>query len=302
MKRRAALIALPGFAAGCASLASRKPEVRDPPRALPLAHVPGGSRLALVLSGGSARGFAHIGVIAALEGAGIRPDLVVGTSAGSLVGALYASGMDAAALERVSREADGALVGDADWWRLLRLKSLGLFTGHALHAFVARHVGARPIEGMPIPFAAVATDMYSGAAAAFTHGDTGRAVHASCAIPGVFEPVEIGARLYGDGGLSSPLPARIARALGARVVVAVDVVYPPADSAAPRNPLDLLFQTFLIQTWRLKEAELAAADIIVRPDIPVTGRQYGFKDRLMLIAAGEAAGRAVVGAVRAALK
>lgn len=118
----------------------------------------------------------------------------------------------------------------------------------------------------------------------------------------MFEPVAVGARLYADGGLSSPLPARIARALGARVVVAVDVVYPPADNAAPRNPLDLLFQTFLVQTWRLKEVELPAADIVVRPEIPATGGQYGFKDRLMLIAAGEAAGRAAIDAVRAALK
>ncbi|MBL8386128.1 MAG: patatin-like phospholipase family protein, partial [Burkholderiales bacterium] len=106
MKRRAALVALPALAAaGCATVVpQRMPEVRDPPRALPLARPVGGDRLALVLSGGSARGFAHLGVIAALENAGIRPDLVVGTSAGSIVGALYASGMDAAALERTSRE------------------------------------------------------------------------------------------------------------------------------------------------------------------------------------------------------
>ncbi|MBL8383220.1 MAG: hypothetical protein JNM90_09110 [Burkholderiales bacterium] len=119
---------------------------------------------------------------------------------------------------------------------------------------------------------------------------------------GVFEPVAVGARLYADGGLSSPLPARIARGLGARVVVAVDVVYPPADNAAPRDPLDLLFQTFLVQTGRLKESELAAADLVVRPDIPATGGQYGFKDRLMLIGADEAAGRAAVEMVRAAIR
>ncbi len=302
MNRRQALSSLAaGMTAGCSTLPLRMPTVTAPPRAAPLAKAPGGNALALVLSGGSARAFAHIGVIAVLEGAGFRPDLIVGASAGSIVGALYASGMSAAQVETVSRLADGALVGDADWLRLLRLRSLGLYAGNALHAFVDRHVGNRLIEAMPIPFAAVATNLGSGAPVAFTHGDAGHAVHASCAIPGVFEPVEIEGRLYVDGGLASPLPVRIARRLGARAVIAVDVVYPPADSGTPRSPLDMMFQTFLVQTWRLKETEIGDADLVIRPDIPGTGSQYGFKDRLMLIAAGEAAARAALPEIRVAL-
>ena len=221
------------LSAGCAYLpvSSRMPEVSDPPRAAPLAKPVGGRGLALVLSGGSARGFAHIGVIKVMEQAGIRPDLIVGTSAGGIVGALYASGMNAGQLEVASREARDILAAETDWQRVLRFENLGLFTGNSLHAFVSRHTGGRTLENLPLPFAAVATDLGSGQAAAFTRGDAAHAVHASSAVPGVFEPVEIHGKLYSDGGLSSPLPARIARQLGGRIVVAVDVVYPPADSA-----------------------------------------------------------------------
>ena len=286
---------------GCAFLTTRMPEVGDPPHASPFEKPLGGRGLALVLSGGSARGFAHIGVIKTLEEAGIRPDLIVGTSAGSIVGALYASGMRATELEAVSHQANGVFTLDTDWSRLLRLKSLGLLTGNALHGFVGQHVGHRPIEKMPVPFAAVATDLGSGSAVAFTRGDAGHAVHASCAVPGMFEPVEIQGKLYADGGLSSPLPARIARQLGARIVIAVDVIYPPADSGALRSPLDVMFQTFLVQTYRLKEAEIGASDLVIAPDIPGTASQYGFSDRAMLIAAGEAAARRALPAMRALL-
>lgn len=286
---------------GCAFITTRMPEVSDPPHAAPLATPLGGHAMALVLSGGSARAFAHIGVIKVFEEAGIRPDLIVGTSGGSIVGALYASGMRAAGIEALSRRADGVFTSDADWSRLLRLKSLGLLAGNALHGFVGEHVGHRPIEKMPIPFAAVATDLGSGNAVAFTRGDAGHAVHASSAVPGVFEPVEIQGKLYADGGLSSPLPVRIARQLGARIVIAVDVIYPPADSGTLRSPIDVMFQTFLVQTYRLKETEISAADLVIAPHIPVTSSQYGFKDREMLIAAGEAAARRALPAVRALL-
>ena len=282
--------------------ASRMPKVSDPPRALPLATPVGERGLALVLSGGSARGFAHIGVIKVLEQAGIRPDLIVGTSAGGIVGALYASGMNAAQLDAAARGARNIFSAETDWQRVLRFETLGLFTGNALHAFVSSHTGHRPLEQMRIPFAAVATDLGNGHAAAFTYGDTAHAVHASSAVPGVFEPVEIHGRLYTDGGLSSPLPARIARQLGGRIVVAVDVVYPPADSPRPRSPLGVMFQTFLVQTWRLKEMEIDAADLVITPDIPVTTNQYGFDDRGMLIAAGEKAARGALPALRALLK
>lgn len=298
-----ALLALQGCAWMTQLVPSRDaPAVAHPPQAAALRGPPGVRGLALVLSGGAARGFAHVGVIKVLEEAGVRPDMIVGTSAGSIVGALYASGMTAPQLEAVAAQARDVFSPDMDWRRVLRFESLGLFTGDSLFTFVNRQVGDRRIDEMPIPLVVVATDLGSGAAIAFTRGDAGRAVQASCAIPGVFEPVEIQGRLYADGGMSSPLPARIARELGARVVVAVDVVYPPTHSARPRSPLGVMFQTFLVQTHRLKEVELGIADLVIAPDIPGTENQFGFDDRAMLIAAGESAARRALPALRALLE
>jgi NTE family protein len=292
--RRRALLAAPALlTTGCAWLPSVLPTSHPPvihaPRAGPLAKPPGGSSLALVLSGGSARGFAHVGVLAALERGGVRPDLLVGASAGALVAALYASGMGAGRLLAISGEADASLLRDADWMRVLRLRALGVVAGNALHRFVAARIGDRRLEEMAIPLAVVATDLSTGAAVPFTQGDAAHAVHASCAIPGVFEPVEVAGRLHVDGGLSSPLPVDIARRLGARHVVAVDVVYPPTESAPPASPVDVLFQTYLVQTYRLKEHEIGRADLVIRPPIAPTAGQLGIADRATLIAAGEAA-------------
>ncbi len=200
------------------------PHVAHDPIAGPLAKPVAPRGLALVLSGGSARGFAHIGVIKVLEEAGIRPDLVVGASAGAIIATLYASGKSAAEMEAISRQAEGAMAGETDWLRLIRARSLGIRAGNGLHAFIAQQIGNRMIENMPIPLAVVATDLSTGAASAFTRGDAGHAVHASCAIPGAFEPVRVAGRLHADGGLASPLPVSIARTLGARKVIAIDVI------------------------------------------------------------------------------
>ena len=288
--------------AGCTWLYPKEmPPVTHVPTAAPLVKPIAPRGLALVLSGGSARGFAHIGVIKVLEQAGIRPDLVVGTSAGAIIGTLYASGKSGREIEAISREADGAMAGDTDWLRLIRLKSLGLRAGNALHAFIGKRIGNHSIEDMAIPLAVVATDLASGTATAFTRGDAGHAVHAACAVPGVFEPVDIGGRKYADGGLSSPLPVEIARKLGARIVIAVDVIYPPTDSPPPGSALDVLFQTFLVQTFRLKEHEIGQADLVIAPEMH-TIAQYGFKDREQLIAAGEAAARAALPKIQALLR
>ena len=289
---------------GCVWLFPKEmPPVTHVPTAAPLVKPIAPRGLALVLSGGSARGFAHIGVIKVLEQAGIRPDLVVGTSTsvGAIIASLYASGKSAREIEAISREADGAMAGDTDWLRLIRLQSLGMRAGNALHAFIGKQIGNRSLEDMPIPLAVVATDLASGGATAFTRGDAGHAVHASCAVPGVFEPVDIGGRLYADGGLSSPLPVEIARKLGARTVIAVDVIYPPADSPPPGSALDVLFQSFLVQTFRLKEHEIGQADLVIAP-VMHTITQYGFKDREHLIAAGEAAARAALPKIRELLR
>jgi NTE family protein len=217
-------------------------------------------RLALALGGGAARGFAHVGVIAALEHAGLIPDLVVGTSAGSLVGALYASGMNAKALADLSRNMDEVSLGD---WNV---GSRSVLKGEALQALVNQAVKGRKIEAFPKPFAAVATDLFNGKMKIFLSGDAGLAVRASSSVPSVFAPVTIDGRDYVDGGLSSPIPVSVCRALGASVVLAVDISAKPSFQPTDTLP-QVLLQTFAIMGQNLAAGELRLADVVVTPDI-----------------------------------
>ena len=217
-------------------------------------------RLALALGGGAARGFAHVGVIEVLERAGIRPDLVVGTSAGSLVGALYCGGLDPTALRQAAMSLEEGTLGD--WSLTVR----GVLRGRALQDTVNRLVGGRTIERFRVPFAAVTTDLYNGELRLLRQGDAGLAVRASSAVPGVFEPVSIGGREYVDGGVVSPVPVRVARSLGAELVVAVDISAKPKFQETD-SLVRVLLQTFAIMSQRLASAELREADVVVVPAI-----------------------------------
>ena len=202
--------------AGCQTAPQLPPPavpVEPPPAAAP-PPPPKPPRIGLALGGGAARGFAHIGVIQALEESGLRPDLVVGTSAGSLVAALYASGKRPAELVQLADAMDESAI--TDW----AFPGRGLIRGEALARFVREHTGGRTIEAMAVPLGIVATDLDSGAPILFQRGDTGMAVRASSAVPAVFQPVRIGAREYVDGGLVSPVPVRFARQMGAELVIA----------------------------------------------------------------------------------
>ena len=237
--------------------------------------------IALALGGGAARGFAHVGVIKALEARGIFPDIVVGTSAGSLVGALYASGMTGIELNRVALTMDEATVSD---WALL---SRALFKGAALQEYVNRAVGNRPIESFKRRFAATATDLASGELMVFERGNVGQAVRASSAVPGVFEPVRIGSREYVDGGLVTPVPVRVARRMGADIVIAVDISARPANGD-PTGVLSMLLQTFAIMGQTISALEIPLADVVLRPDLGAT-RSTDFAARNASILAGEQA-------------
>jgi NTE family protein len=256
-----------------------------------VAHRPldlGRDPVALVLSGGSARGFAHIGVIKVLEANGLRPDIVVGVSAGSMIGAFYASGMSAAQLEHAASRLDLSLFNDLTLPALFFLPGeLGLIRGDKLQEFVARQAGNRDIETLPLRFAAVATDLQHGTPVIFNSGDTGLAVRASSSVPVIFTPAEFGGRRYADGQLVSPLPIAAARALGAKVVIAVDATFPPGD-AFLANPLSVLFQSLTIATQRIKENELPGATLVITPAMH-TSSQFSISDRKMLIDAGETA-------------
>ncbi len=209
--RLSAASAVAAGLAGCQTAPPAALPVQVPPpiAAAPPPTPPRPPRIGLALGGGAARGFAHIGVIQVLEEAGIRPDLVVGTSAGSLVAALYASGKSGAELARLAQGMDESTL--TDW----SFPSRGLIRGDALARYVREQTGGRTIEQMALPLGVVATDLDSGEPVLFQVGDAGIAVRASSAVPAVFQPVRIGAREYVDGGLVSPVPVRFARQMGA---------------------------------------------------------------------------------------
>lgn len=255
--------------------------------------------VALVLSGGSARGFAHIGVIRVLEQMGIEPDLIVGTSAGSIVGAGYAAGLSADQLQAAAARFDASILMDFTLPHLgqpIIRGDLGLVRGERLQQFVEELVSRRPIEVLPRRLALVATDMQTGKPTSFTHGNVGLAVRASSSVPGLLVPSQIAGKLYIDGQVSSPLPVAAARSLGADIVIAVDATYPSQHANISSLP-DVMFQSFMIACQRIKESELLSADLVIQPKIETTG-QLGFKDRDWLITAGESATQEVSGDLR----
>lgn len=238
-------------------------------------------KLGLALGGGAARGFAHVGVIQVLEENGIYPKAVAGTSAGSLVAALYAAGNNGAALERLAKDMDEATI--TDWTFPLR----GVIKGEALAQYVRQQTGGKLIEQMALPLGIVATDLTSGEAIFFRRGDTGTAVRASSAVPSVFQPVRIGNREYVDGGLSSPVPVRFARDMGVDIVLAVDISSPP-NASSPQEAFGMLMQTFAIMGRSINNWELKSAELVVRPDLAQV-KGSDFSARLKAVAAGRAA-------------
>jgi len=263
------------------------PVVLTPPAPKPPPKPP---LIGLALGGGAARGFAHIGVIQVLEEAGIRPDLIIGTSAGSLVAALYASGKSGAELATLAQAMDGGAI--TDW----SFPARGLIRGEALARFVREHTGGKRIEQMRMPLGIVAADLDSGEGIVFRVGDTGVAVRASSAVPAVFQPVRIGTREFVDGGLVAPVPVRYARQMGAQLVIAVDISEAP-DGAATGDLMRMLLQTFSIMGRSINRFELAEADIVLRPKLAgVSGADFTARTRS--IQAGRDAAQALLGELR----
>jgi len=250
-------------------------------------------KIGLALGGGAAKGFAHIGVIKMLEANGLKPDVVAGTSAGSVVGSLYASGMDPFQLQEKAVALDEGRIRD------VRLFSGGLVQGVALQDYVNAQVGKRPIERLRMPFAAVATRLETGERTVFVRGNTGQAVRASSSVPGVFEPVTIGQYQYVDGGVVSPVPVDAARQLGADFVIAVDISS-KASGKRPDGMLGIVNQSISIMGQRLGEQELARADIVIRPDVTDYG-SADFTRRNQAILEGEKAALAALPQIRAEL-
>jgi NTE family protein len=246
--------------------------------------------VALALGSGGARGFAHVGVIKALEEAGIVPDIVTGSSSGAVVAALYASGRRAAELVEIAL---GVEQGDLVDFVLF---GNGWVRGEALQEFVSRAVDGRPIEKLARPFAVVATEAKSRRMTVFNRGDTGLAVRASVSVPDLFIPPLINGQEYLDGGLTSPVPVKLARAMGADIVIAVDVSW-----FAQRNASsDGMAHHGRGGRYALLAEELEQADAVVTPRTVYT-RMLDFDNKVANIAAGEAAGREALSKVRDAI-
>ncbi len=254
--------------------------------------------VALVLGSGAARGFAHIGVIKSLESQGIRPNMVVGSSAGSVIAALYASGYSGLDLNRIGLNLDEAAI--ADWAYPFAGRFGGLIKGDALQNMVNREVQNKTIEQMSIPLGIVATELQTGKGILFRRGDTGLAVRASCSVPGVFQPATIQGKEYVDGGLVAPVPVRYAQEMGANFIIAVNI---SSDSSAfnSNGTLGLLQQTISIMQQSINQYEIARADVVITPQLKQMG-SADFRARNAAILAGELAAQEKIAEIKEKLR
>ena len=254
--------------------------------------------IGLVLGAGAARGFAHVGVIKALEAQGIRPDIVVGSSAGSVIAALFASGATGNDLNRLALNLDEATI--ADWGLPFAGRFGGLIKGDALQNMVNREVQNKSIEQMRIPLGIVATELQSGKGVLFRSGNTGLAVRASCSVPGVFQPAVISGKEYVDGGLVAPVPVSYARQMGATLVIAVNISSEPVHQDAS-GTFGVMQQTISIMQRSINQYELKNADIVITPHLKQMS-SGDFKSRNAAILAGEVAAQEQMMALKEKLR
>ncbi|UJB32510.1 patatin-like phospholipase family protein [Chromobacterium sp. Beijing] len=283
----------PWLLAGMAALLSACSTLSSPPAAQPPkpALKP---KIGLALGGGAAKGFAHVGVIKVLEAAGLTPDLVTGTSAGSVVGSLYASGLSGMQLQSRAIQLDESNL--TDW----TLSSKGVIKGEKLQNWINAQVANKTMEQLPRPFGAVATELDSGRKVVFRLGNTGQAVRSSASIPNVFLPVKIGNKSYVDGGLVSPVPVSAAREMGADFVIAVDISARPRKGAAT-GFLSMLDQSLNIMNGPALAQELKQADVVIRPQVQNIGSAQ-FDARHQAILEGERAAQAALPQIRQLLQ
>ncbi len=250
--------------------------------------------IAIALGGGGAKGFAHIGVLKVLESHGIKPRIVTGTSAGSFVGSIYASGKTPYQMQQIAQQLKESDLRD------LTLNSQGIVLGQKLQDYVNRNVANKPIEQFPIRFAAVATRLDNGKKAEFIKGNAGQAVRASCSIPNVFVPATISGTKYVDGGLVSPIPVQTAREMGADIVIAVDISARPTGGNQAMNMWGLLDQTINIMGQQSINSELAQANIVIQPKVGHLGT-LDLKSSNEAILEGEKAAQAKITSIQAAI-
>ena len=222
------------------------------------------AKIAVVLGAGASKGFAHIGVLKVLETQKIPIHMIVGTSAGSLVGSLYAYGFDAFTLQGIAMKVEKSDVID------YTIPDNGFIKGEKLEGFINKTVKNTPIEKLKIRFYAIATDISSGEEVAFAKGNTGEAVRASCSVPGVFQPKKIGGKTYVDGGVVSPVAVDVARRYGADVVIAVDISGGIAGEV-PQGIMDTMMKSVDIMYSKIAAYQVKNADIVIRPNVKNIG-------------------------------
>jgi NTE family protein len=250
---------------------------------------------AVALGAGGARGLAHVGVLKVLEQNSLRPDLVVGTSVGALIGAFYCAGLPIRDIEEIGRNARWRDFGSFSW----RLS--GVSSNARMEKWLASLMPTRRFTDLKIPLAVCATNLTTGGTVLFLQGDLFRAVRASCALPGIYEPVKVDGTLCADGGMAAYVPAPQARELGADVVLASDVRSPLALPREPRTIYQVLVQAFSIVSWQASERQLEAADVVVAPRM----KDIGWEDlgrAAEIMVAGEFAMKAKVEELKAKMR
>lgn len=250
-------------------------------------------KIGLALSGGAARGMAHVGVLKVLLENKIPIDFVAGTSAGAIVGASFAAGMTIDEIVEMTAKVRWSHFGSIAFSRF------GIFSIEPMRRYVQKHLPVRDFSEMPLPFACVATDLDSGDAVVLKErGDVGTAVCASCAIPGIYVPVKINGRHLVDGGIAELVPTDAVRSLGADFVIAVDVNAEGIKFwGAPQTVVGVFFQSAMLLMRTVAKHQLNNADIIIRPKVghlrwDQVGRSREF------IEAGEAATLEVIGSIK----
>lgn len=294
------LVALPLLLTGCLPgglllSSDRAPAVVvAPPLPPPPTPAVRPARVAVVLGAGASRGFAHIGVLKILEGSKVPIHMVVGTSAGSFVGSLYAYGYNAFDLQTLALGIEKSDIVD------MTLPDNGFVRGDKLEAYVNLCLKNTSMDRLKIPFFAVATNIQTGREVVFAKGNVGQAVRSSCSIPGVFRPVVIGDAMYVDGGVVSPVAVDAARAKGADLVIAVDISA-DLDTRRPVGTVDTILQSVNIMYAQISTQQLGRADIVIRPKVGLIG-SAAFEQRHEAILEGEKAALEALPQIQAALE
>jgi NTE family protein len=250
-------------------------------------------RIGVALSGGFARGIAHIGVLRVLEKHHIPVDVIAGTSVGALIGAAYASGTT---LDEMEAQSKVTRFTDFGRWTLSRL---GLASNQKLEEFFARYSTAKRFEDLRIPMVIVATDLGAGNTVYFTQGDLGTAVRASCAYPGLFVPVNLNNRTLVDGFLTEPVPVEGARRAGAEIVIAVNLSSRVVE-VRPKSMFEVIGRAFSIVQQTTEFTWRRDADVVIEPRV-MQVLWDEFSRTPELIAAGETAARLALPAIREAI-